>query len=219
MIKGVDISHFQGDIQWQVVKDAGFDFVFMKATQNIHADPTFTKHWNYLNLKDFGIIKSAYHFFDTSADPTKQAEAFCFVVGTLKDSDLPLVVDIEEDQTKGALSLEDRIKNLQTFLDYVEKTSGKKPIIYTNRPFFKEYFQDSTIFKDYLLWFSAYPDPKTFQPSDPPPDHTFLPFCAWDTFTIWQYTEAGTIPGADNAGNTFDFNVFPGNLDDLKALC
>lgn len=219
MLKGIDISHYQGDIKWDVIKAAGFDFVFMKSSQGLNADPTFETHWNYLNKNSFGLIKSAYHFFDTSLDPEAQAEKAYSLVGMLKDADMPMVVDIETDRTNGALVLADRIKNLQAFLNLVEKLSGKRPIIYTDHSFFVEYFQNSTVFGGYLLWIASYPDSKQFMPTDPPPDHQpHLPlgFTKW---TFWQYTENGLIPGADDAGNIFDMNVFNGTLEDLQAIC
>jgi lysozyme len=219
MVPGVDLSHYQGDVEWPILQQAGVKFAFLKAMQGTTPDPSFTGHWNYLNSNDFGILKSAYHFYDTSVDPVAQANAFSFVVGALKINDLPPVVDIEKDATNGSQSLQQRIQGLQTFITTIQKKFGKKPIIYTDMAFFKDYFQNSVVFSGYPLFLAEYPTERQLQLSDPIPTFTPRMGCGWSSYTFLQYSQNGLIPGSNNAGNVFDLDVFNGSQEDLVALC
>ena len=220
VVLGTDISHYQGSVNWPVLVHANIKFVFIKATQNIEPDPMFSSHWSYLNENSFGLLKSPYHFFDTSADAEAQANAFCFTVGALKTNDLPPVCDIEIDQTHGTLDSVTRISNLQTFLNIVEQKLGKKPIIYTNMSFFSDYFNNSTVFSNYKLWLARYPSTAKVLPTDPIPQFYGSMECGWTGLpAFWQFSENGYINGGNNATCQFDLSVFFGSINDLQALC
>src|SRR3954471_22493109 len=66
-IKGIDVSHWQGTINWTSVKNAGYSFTFMKATQgNTYVDPTFAT--NISGATRQGIYVGPYHFCDLNTD-------------------------------------------------------------------------------------------------------------------------------------------------------
>jgi hypothetical protein len=60
-LKGIDVSHYQGSINWKDVKNGGFSFAMAKATEGLtYVDPTFGT--NYAGMHAVGLVRSAYHF-------------------------------------------------------------------------------------------------------------------------------------------------------------
>lgn len=194
-IVGIDISQYQGDVNFQEVKAAGNTFVFIKATQGITlVDPKYAA--NMEGARAAGLVVGAYHFYMTDDDPTLQFGNFSKAV-QLKAGDLPPVVDIE------ALSKNSRPNidsDLQTFLDELEKQYGVKPILYSGEKFSNEYL---TEFGDYPLWIAEY-GPKE-------PD---LP-TGWSSWTFWQWSQAGTV---DGVSGDVDMDRFHGDESQFKAF-
>jgi len=130
-------------------------------------------------------------------DPRVQANLFMSQV-TLKRGDLPPVVDIERGNRMSSVKIR---QNLQKFLDILENKYAVKPIIYTNLSFYSKHLAGN--FKKYPVWIAYYlGDP--FQLPDS------------RNWSFWQYTEKGNVNGI--RGNV-DFNVFHGNINQLKSLC
>ena len=75
-IQGIDVSHYQGSINWTSVKNSGKTFAFCKATEGTtYTDPTFATNW--AAMKNVGLIRGAYHFGHPGSDPISQANRFC----------------------------------------------------------------------------------------------------------------------------------------------
>lgn len=212
---GIDSSHYQGNINWNIIVHAGISFAFLKATQGTSQDPTFKMHWNYLNQNPF-IIKGAYHFYDTSIDPGQQAYNFCNTVGELGLYDLPPVVDIEEDKTNGSMPLTERIATLSNYLHLIMSKLNRTPILYTNAYFFNTFFGGTPQFKQYDLWISEYANNNKMLPADNISIVSPKLPAGFSNYKFYQYTANGFIDGGDNTGNQFDFNIFNGDLDSLK---
>ncbi len=175
---GLDVSHHQGVIDWEkLLKVEGFDslihFVYCKATEgNTHFD----KQWvtNRTVLNEMGIPNGAYHFFTPKDPPLPQAVHF-LNRWVKRDIDLPPVLDVE---TEG-FSDEDLISKMKIWLDYVEKQSGMRPIIYTSLHFYETKFQHE--FLNYKFWIAAY---------------SKKPACIDDKRIIhWQFSESARLPG------------------------
>lgn len=67
-IKGIEVSHFSGSVDWQKVKTGGYTFAFAKSSEGVDLkDPAFQDHWQ--EIKKTGLIRGAYHFFVTEDDP------------------------------------------------------------------------------------------------------------------------------------------------------
>jgi GH25 family lysozyme M1 (1,4-beta-N-acetylmuramidase) len=74
-INGIDVSHYQGTINWTSVKSAGIEFAICKATEGTtYTDPTFAT--NYSHMKSKGITRGAYHFARPASDAVTQARFF-----------------------------------------------------------------------------------------------------------------------------------------------
>ena len=90
-VKGVDVSHFDGAIDWAAARRDGVAFAIIKATEGTSfVDNHFATNWT--NTRANGIIHGAYHFFRPKSDPVAQADFFVQVAGSPKSGDLPPVI-------------------------------------------------------------------------------------------------------------------------------
>lgn len=203
-LQGIDISHYQTDIDWNAVKTDSLSFVIVKATAGeTYLDPSFKEHWS--NVKNAGLMRGAYHFYYTKDDPIKQAKFFISNVLSLSEkSDLPPIIDIETDGVNSVITPEQLQKDLQTFLSIVETQFDRKAILYTSHAFAQKYI-DNPVFDKYYLWIAEYD-------SDAPiiPD-------AWSKtgWTFWQNTPSATVNGIKG---DVDHDFFNGDLEAIKSL-
>lgn len=196
VVKGIDVSHFQGSINWAQVKGAGCSFAYAKATEGIGiVDPFFASHWNV--MKEAGLIRGAYHFFRPAEDAAAQASHFVQTVSLAPD-DLPPVIDLEVSDGVSNAAL---VEGVQTWLDAVEQQMGRTPMIYTNHSFWEAHM--TAQFGRYPLWIAHY------APSPQP-----LP-SGWSEWTFWQYSQSLGLAGVH--GNV-DHDQFNGSPDDLQAF-
>ncbi len=195
-VQGIDVSHNQGTVDWNGVRQAGQVFAFMKATDGItYVDPEFATNWS--GARAAGLLRGAYHFYETNDDPTAQAENFLKAV-QLEPGDLPPVVDIE--RTKSGQSASQIVQDLQTWLDKVEQATGLVPIIYTGPGYWDSL--GTSAFGHYPLWIAEYGVQSPKLPN------------GWARWTFWQFSESGTVAGI----SPVDQDVFNGTLADLAAL-
>lgn len=189
-VYGIDVSHYQPNVDWKYWLGQGVKFAFAKASEGAaNVDAVFQKHW--MNIKANGLKRGAYHFFHPSQDPAIQAKHFCSVVGHVEPGDL-LFMDWET--TDGVPTAKDRANGL-LFLQTVEKLTGVQPHIYTG-PYFANDLALSPDFAKYKLWIAHYGAKCPLVPSP------------WTNWTFWQFAE----------DHGMDKNVFNGTLDQLKAL-
>jgi lysozyme len=202
-IHGIDVSRYQSKIDWSRVKKmkAGgirIRFAFMKATEGTwRIDPQFDNNW--ANAKQQGIIRGAYHYFHPDISPKEQATNFIRNV-RLRSGDLPPVLDVEE--VRGMNKAQIQRYSLE-FLRILEKHYKVKPILYTNRDFYKNYFSDSEDFKGYRFWIAHYHVADFDMPGD-------------EDWHFWQHSDRGNINGINER---VDFNVFNGDSVAFRKLC
>lgn len=189
-IQGIDVSHYQGDVDWAKAKAAGIAFAYAKATEGTdYVDPSFGGHWP--AMRAAGIARGAYHFFETGDDPVAQADHFVHTLGALDAGDLAPVVDIES--FKGDYGGRGVAANLQAWLDAVEQALGRTPAIYTNRSFWDQ--SVNADFSRYPLWIAEYGVSAPTLPA------------GWNAWMFWQHTQHGTVAGV--AGEV-DLDVYAG---------
>lgn len=196
-LPGIDVSKWQGAVNWPQVKAAGVEFAFARATYGTTTvDNEFAANWS--GMRDAGVVRGAYHFFVTAEDATEQARLFLKTVGSLAPGDLPPVLDVEAESGTGA----NLVSDVQTWLSIVEQGLGRTPIIYTGPSFWNENMQGD--FGRYPLWVAEYgvSAPKSVN--------------GWSGWTFWQYSESGTIAGVSGS---VDLDYFDGSPADLAALC
>lgn len=205
-VRGVDISHHNGMIDWKVLTQTDIEFCFIKATDGgSYRDTKFMDNWD--GAKASGLIKGAYHFFRGRVDVEKQVENFVRTVQHRSDkNDLPPVLDWEGDDVTfggeygtGQYNSPDAVLH---WLAAVEKSFGKTPILYVSPSYFEAHHGNKA-FARYPLWIANYGAKAPTVPS------------AWKKWTFWQYSESGIVNGIH--GNV-DMDLFNGTLDQLKAL-
>ena len=219
---GVDVSSYQGsDINWEGVKSSGITFAWAKATEGLTIDDsTFTV--NEANGVAAGVYIGAYHYAHPELHPgaagaAQEAEHFWSVAGNYirgGGTYLMPMLDIEQDlstanppYTKATLSqwVNAWCSNVVSLAaaDGVTVT----PVVYTYTSYSSTWL-DSTV-TVWPLWMAAYPvspNPQSGAPSSTSP---------WSTWTLWQYSDSNSVPGAANG---FDADVFNGNSNSLAAL-
>lgn len=181
---GIDVSHWQGDVDWKKVQAHGIKFAFVKATEGLAPkDPKFDRNWK--ALKDVDLIRGAYHFLDPTIDGRKQARHFLATVNFAPGDIIP-VVDVERLKRTSNAELH---RQLVRFLDEVKTRTGLNCMIYVSPAFWKEHLapEEKTPRTNHL-WVAAY------EVKDPP---TIAGLPAW---SVWQYTRKGKVPGV--AGET-----------------
>jgi len=194
-IIGVDISKYQGDVDFKQLKAAGITYVFVKASEgNTYQDPTFVR--NFAKAKQAGLTVSAYHFYESNDAPQSQLENFTQLV-TLSAGDLPPVVDIEKLHMQDDMML---THHLQSYLSGLEKHYGVKPIIYTGLNFANQHV---TEFAQYPLWIAEYGRTQPTLPS------------GWSSWTFWQWSQSHTLKGIDGQVDADRFNGTAVNFSKL----
>ena len=200
-IRGIDISHYQGKIDWQRLQNAMIEkcpvrFIVIKATEGSNRlDDYFNE--NFKNAQDYGFIRGAYHFWSNKSSARDQAYWFLKKVH-LKEGDLPPVLDVEHKPAD--MSTEDFQREILTWLHVVEDKYHVKPIIYTYYKFKTKYL-GTHVFDDYPYWIAHYYVDKVEYEGD---------------WKFWQHTDAGRLPGIKGY---VDFNLYNGSFYDLKQLC
>ena len=199
-IHGIDISHYQGDINWDrlrqsIISGCPLRFVIIKSTEGAsRIDEKFED--NFYQAREHGFIRGAYHFWSNKSKPREQAYFF-LEHAKLEKGDLPPVLDIEH-FPKGT-AVEDFQRDVLTWLHIVEDRYHVKPIIYTYFKF-KEQYLSAPVFDDYPYWIAHYYVDKVEYKGP---------------WKFWQHTDAGRLPGIKGY---VDFNIYNGSYYDLKML-
>jgi lysozyme len=201
-LEGIDVSHYEGTIDWAQVKASGRAFAFAKATEGTnYTDPSFAANW--AAMPQQGIVRSAYHFFHSNDDPTTQAMFFLSVMGPLAPGDLPPTLDLEVTDNEPAATI---TANTITWLDTVAAATGTKPILYSSPSFISGTLGSPAGLENHAtLWVANW---GVSCPDVPAP---------FTGFSFWQYSDSGTVPGISGSANV-DLDRFNGDLTALHAL-
>lgn len=199
-IHGVDISHYQGEIDWDKLRDAMIEgyplrFIMIKATEgSTKLDDKFVD--NFYQARENGYIRGAYHFWSNKSSARSQAYHFLDKVH-LQEGDLPPVLDVEHKPADK--SVEEFQQDILTWLHIVEDKYHVKPILYTYYKF-KEQYLSTPVFEDYPYWIAHYYVDKIEYKGN---------------WKFWQHTDVGKLPGIKGY---VDFNIYNGSYYDLKKL-
>lgn len=200
-VKGIDVSHVQGKIDWKSVVNDKVKFAFLKATEGGNfKDKRFSVNWKHARLA--GIRVGAYHFFTLCRKGEDQAKNFIQSVPSVKDS-LPPVIDLEfvgncsKRPTKAEF-----LNELNKFVQQLVSHYKRKPIIYTTYGFFNAYLVRSKYSK-FDIWIrDVFKNPSKAK-------------LGGRDWMFWQYADHGRISGIKGP---VDLNVFYGTIDRLDAL-
>jgi lysozyme len=208
-LDGPDVARYQhpqgAAINWQRVADSGAAFAFVKATESTsYTNPYFAD--DYRAAHDAGLVRSAYHYARPKSDlatARDQADFFVRTAGTAaQKGDLPLTLDLEE---SGGLAPKTLIAWAHAFVDEVRALTSRPVIVYTYPYFWQTAMANTTDFADLPLWIASY---RSGGPKQPLPG-------GWSSWTFWQYTANGHLPGISAV---VDRSQFSGSAADLAAL-
>lgn len=178
---GIDVSEWQGEIDWEKVKEAGIEIAYIRASEgNNYIDPDAIRNYN--GAKANGIKVGFYHYLTATneQEATQQAE---FFVSTIKglNIDCRLAMDFE---SFGGLSIAEINNISEIFLQEVQTLSGKEVIIYSDAYNARRIFSEELAEK-YPIWVADY---YVSEPEDG----------NWDVWDGFQYTDEGIIEGIDD---------------------
>ena len=197
---GVDVSSYQGTVDWHTLAGQGVDFAFIKATEgSLLQDKQFAANW--AGALEAGVRPGAYHFLSYDSPGETQADNFIDLVPVTQGA-LPPVVDIEfygpyldtppEKEQVQAI--------LDPLLERLEAHYGVKPILYVTYRSYYSYLTDAK-YAGYPIWCSS---PTVFP---------LLP--RWD---FWQYSHSARLEGYQGAQPLIDLNVFRGSREEFEAF-
>jgi lysozyme len=203
-VLGLDVSHYQGTVDWASAARRGYRFAFMKATEGTAwTDPQFNTNWN--GVHTAGLLRGAYHYYEPGSDPQQQAELFLRTVWPddvqplLAPGDLPPVLDVE---TTGGQSAAEVVQGIEAWLSLVQQKTLRLPIVYTGREFWDSLGTQQL--GGNPLWVAEY---GVTAPSPLP--------AGWRHWQLWQYSQTGSVEGVDG---DVDLDVFQGSLQDLQRM-
>lgn len=182
VVKGVDVSHHNGTINWGFLKNEGITFTYIKSTEGItHTDKKYIE--NYEIAKLFDVKVGTYHFYTFGLDGTIQAQHFIHH-STIESADLVPAIDVEHSQINRYSNDKDYIQNVIDELIKLENEMynyyGVRPLIYTNKDCYKLYIKDNL--PENPIWMSdLHNEPDTKDTN----------------WIIWQFSHTGNIDGID----------------------
>lgn len=197
-VEGIDVSTYEGLVDWDAVKASGKAFAFARVSDGLnHVDETFDRNWT--AIQSHGLIRGAYQFLRVGQDPIAQADLMIAKVGQLGPGDLPPVLDVEVADGYGSDAV---VSAIGVWLDRVQSATKRRPIIYTAQYFWNT-LNSTAQFATSPLWVANY---GVQCPSLPD---------SWNDWQFWQYSETGSVPGISGS---VDVSVFNGSLAALRSL-
>lgn len=201
-VKGIDVSTYQGTINWTSVKNDGVKYAVIRVSDGLNSiDAKFASNWS--GSRAAGVKHGAYQFFRPSQDPIAQADLLLSKIGNkIAADDLPPTIDVEASDGLGAAAVAAAVKK---WVAHVKAKLGRDPIIYTGFYFWRDSVGDPNMSTS-ALWHAQYTSAS-------------CPTIAasWDTWSIWQYSSTGSVVGISGNvdmdrwnGDAASFNAFLG---------
>lgn len=199
-VYGIDVSYYQGTINWTSVKNAGKQFAIVRVSDGTgFHDPKFASNWK--GAKAAGLAVGAYQFFRPNQDINAQADLMVNELNAVGfgAGDIPPVLDVEV--TDGA-SASKIMAGINTWIARVKSRTGRLPVLYTSPGFWSGLGNPSPTTLPYI-WVAHW---GVSCPSLPP---------AWGRLRFWQYSSKGSVSGI--SGNV-DLDQYNGTLAELRGL-
>jgi lysozyme len=202
--RGIDVSQWQGKIDWAKVRASGIFYAFIRVTKafDFHERPMADRdsrgRENWLAANDARVARGAYHLWMPDMDPKRQADVFLKTLDEYGAGEMTPVIDVEVSCDMPAEEITDR---LCEFVDLVHPHIGKMPTIYTMPSFAKNRLVASRL-SEMPLWISHVNTSKPITPA------------GWKRWDFWQWSWTGRVNGIK--GNV-DQNVYCGNDAEFLA--
>ena len=200
-VRGVDVSAYQGTIDWKKLSEKNIQFAYIKATEGSEfVDEKFQE--NYKNAQETNLKIGAYHFFSYDSEGETQAENFINHVEKI-DNMLPPVIDVEfyGEYKKNNPDKEKTREQLRILIDKIKENYEVSPIIYATNESYELYIANN--FEDCEIWI------RDIIKSPDLPDNR--------EWTFWQYTNREILDGYQGEETYIDMNVFNGTQEEFAA--
>lgn len=229
LVMGIDVSHYQGEVDWRKVALQKVSFAYVKATQGSrYYDTQFSGNWNRsgaIRVLFPSLRRGAYHFMTAKDAASEQASNFLAVLGKALPEDLPPCLDLEWDFVMvdgaplrdkngrpvdqwAALSSGEIVARVKTWLNFVQAATSKVPIIYTNASWWKQRIGSDLGLKGYRLWIADYTS-KSLDKENPVVPQSF-------EWSFWQLTDKGKV-AQGGVNKVVDVSSFNGSLADFAS--
>ena len=200
-VRGIDISSYQGDVDWDALAAQDIDFAYIKATEGSSSvDAQFSANWTGASRTD--LLIGAYHFvsFESSGD----AQAAHVIDTVPGDATLPIALDLEfyGDFFDHPPTREQVTAILDPLLERLEQHYGAPPIIYATPQAYDSYLSGG--YPDNPIWIRSIVLPPRLDDGR--------------EWTIWQYSDRDRLKGYVGIEQYIDMNVFNGTRDELAGL-
>lgn len=203
--QGIDVSDWQGYIDYSQVRASGIEVVYIKASQGSNIKDPYVDI-NYENAKANGLKVGFYHFLTaTNTEEAEQEAQFFASVISGKEADCKLVMDYE---VFGGVSVEESNNIAQVFLESVRRLTNKEVIVYSDLSNARDRF-GSNIADNYELWLAYYGDYNDLTNVE----------TSWETWIGIQYTDSGAVAGV--SGNVdrdlYTESIFLSDTSEIPA--
>ncbi|KAH9035936.1 glycoside hydrolase family 25 protein [Lactarius pseudohatsudake] len=187
--QGIDVSHFQGTLNWNTIKSQGVVFAYIKATEGTtFIDPNFSS--NYVGATNAAVIRGAYHFAhpDTSSGAA-QATFFLAHGGGWSGDGITLPGALDLEGTCYGLTAAQMVAWIQDFSNTYHSATARFPTIYTTTSWWTSCTGNSAAFSSNALWIAHWATTIGTLPA------------SWGFTTFWQYADSGPFPGDQDRFN------------------
>ena len=201
-VKGVDVAHYQGEIDWQTLASQGIDFAWIKATEgSSHLDPRFAENW--ARAHEAGLLVGAYHFMSFESPGATQAENLATHVPATPGT-LPPAVDLEfyGPHVAEPPAPEHVRRILDDLVAGIEKHYGATPILYVTADEYDLYIAGR--YPHLKIWIRSIAVPPNLSDRR--------------DWTFWQYSNRDRLDGYDGVEPYIDMNAFAGAREELESM-
>lgn len=199
-VVGVDVSSYQGTIDWDTLASQDISFAFIKATEgSSFIDDCFEKNWADASKTDLRI--GAYHFFSFESSGEAQADLFCGTVTPVENM-LPPVIDVEfygKYKSANDIDVSGVSSELRVLVDRMTAGYGMKPIIYASTQTYDTIIKED--FGDCDLWMRS----------------VYSGVRGGIDWTFWQYSNRHILNGYSGEERFIDMNVFSGTAEEFDS--
>jgi lysozyme len=198
-VSGIDVSYWQGTIDWDSVASDGIGFAYIRLSYgDVFRDPKFDRNWQ--GARAAGVVRGAYQFFKPGQSIDEQAQLMIDAMADMTTGDLPPVLDVEVTDGESASAL---APDIEAWVQKVQAGIGVTPVIYSGSYFWRDRVDGSTDESTNPFWIAQY---TSKCPNLPLP---------WQRWALWQYSSTGAVAGI--SGHV-DMDRFNGTIDDLHAM-
>lgn len=198
--RGIDVSRYQGTIDWAAVAGSGVAFGIARVSDGLQSpDATFRRNWDAMKAR--GLVRGVYQYFRASQDPVQQADYLLAQVdaaGGFGPGDLPPVCDVE---TRDGMTAAQVVAQTDRWSARILQRTGMQALIYTSPGFWNPLGAPAHDDQN-GLWVAHWGVSAPTVPS------------GWREWSFWQTSATGTVPGISGAVDT---DLWNGSLEGLRA--